>query len=66
MEIIGDFIGDDDGLCESNEDCIYAPNWGATTIHKATAPSRTEPYQEPPSMHTLLMAHKLKNKKNLP
>jgi len=29
MEIIGDFIGDDDGLCESNESCIYAPNWGA-------------------------------------
>lgn len=28
-EIIGDFVGDDDGLCESNEDCIYSPNLGA-------------------------------------
>jgi hypothetical protein len=29
MEIIGDEIGDDNGLCESNEACIYAPNIGA-------------------------------------
>ncbi len=29
MEIIGDEIGDDNGLCESNETCIYTPNIGA-------------------------------------
>ncbi len=29
MEIIGDEIGNDNGLCESNEACIYAPNIGA-------------------------------------
>jgi hypothetical protein len=23
-----DYVGNDDGLCESNEDCIYAPNFG--------------------------------------
>lgn len=29
MEIIFDDIGDDDGLCESNEACIYTPNYGS-------------------------------------
>ena len=29
MEILGDEIGNDNGLCESNEACIYAPNIGA-------------------------------------
>jgi hypothetical protein len=36
IEIVGDavvgtqnMVGDDDGLCESNEACIYAPNFGA-------------------------------------
>lgn len=29
FEIVQDSIGDDDGLCESNEACIYAPNFGA-------------------------------------
>lgn len=29
FEIIDDSIGDDDGLCESNEACIYSPNYGA-------------------------------------
>lgn len=28
-EIYGDSLGDDDGLCESNEACIYQPNFGA-------------------------------------
>lgn len=28
-EIIGDEIGDENGLCESNEACIYSPNFGA-------------------------------------
>lgn len=27
-EIVWDVIGDDDGLCESNEACIYTPNFG--------------------------------------
>jgi hypothetical protein len=34
IEVIGDYtngkmVGDDDGLCESNEACIYSPNYGA-------------------------------------
>ncbi|MBT4761019.1 MAG: hypothetical protein HOO06_04910 [Bdellovibrionaceae bacterium] len=28
-EVVGDLNGDDDGLCESNERCIYTPNIGA-------------------------------------
>lgn len=27
-EILFDFEGDDDGLCENNESCIYSPNFG--------------------------------------
>ncbi len=27
-EVIGDGIGNDNGLCESNETCIYHPNYG--------------------------------------
>ena len=29
LEIYGDGIGDDDGLCETDEACIYGPNIGA-------------------------------------
>lgn len=32
-EIFNDNIGDDDGLCESNEDCLYNPNYGAYQGH---------------------------------
>lgn len=32
-EIIGDGIGNDDGLCESNESCVYTPNFGAYQGH---------------------------------
>jgi|GEM_PF-6988723 len=28
MEIFGDFAGNDNGLCESNEDCLYYPHIG--------------------------------------
>ena len=28
-ELLDDGIGDDDGLCESNERCVYSPNFGA-------------------------------------
>ena len=28
-EVIGDELGDEDGLCESSEACIYSPNLGA-------------------------------------
>lgn len=28
-EIVGDYVGDENGLCESGEACIYAPNFGA-------------------------------------
>ena len=33
FEIVGDEIGDDNGLCESNESCIYSPNPGAYQGH---------------------------------
>jgi hypothetical protein len=33
QEIIFDDTGDDDGLCESNEACIYSPNIGAYQGH---------------------------------
>jgi hypothetical protein len=33
LEILGDEIGDDDGLCESSEACIYSPNFGAYQGH---------------------------------
>ncbi len=33
VERIGDGIGNDDGFCESNEDCIYTPNIGAYQGH---------------------------------
>ena len=29
LEVPLDGIGDDDGLCESSETCIYSPNFGA-------------------------------------
>jgi hypothetical protein len=29
LEVLDDGIGDDDGLCESSEACIYSPNFGA-------------------------------------
>ena len=32
-EIITDTTGDNDGLCESNEACIYSPNFGAYQGH---------------------------------
>lgn len=33
VEIIGDFIGNDNGLCESNETCLYTPNIGSYQGH---------------------------------
>ena len=33
VELIGDGIGDDDGLCESDEACLYTPNLGAYQGH---------------------------------
>ena len=38
-EILGDFIGDEDGLCESNESCIYTPNIGAYQGHGSIIPA---------------------------
>ena len=32
-EILLDYIGDEDGLCESNETCLYTPNFGAYQGH---------------------------------
>lgn len=33
IEILGDQTGDEDGLCESSEDCIYTPNIGPYQGH---------------------------------
>ena len=32
-ELIGDFVGNDNGLCESNETCLATPNIGAYQGH---------------------------------
>ena len=46
VEIIGDIdaddrIGDDDGLCESGEDCVYTPNIGSYQGHDGLSGSYT-------------------------
>lgn len=33
IEVVGDQSGNENGLCESNEVCIYAPNYGAYQGH---------------------------------
>ena len=33
IELMLDGVGDDDGLCESNERCLYTPNFGAYQGH---------------------------------
>ncbi len=33
IEVMGDSIGNDNGLCESNEDCLYTPNFGTYQGH---------------------------------
>lgn len=33
LERFNDGLGDDDGLCESNEACVYSPNFGAYQGH---------------------------------
>ena len=33
IEVVGDYVGDEDGLCESNENCVYTPNVGAYQGH---------------------------------
>ncbi|MEL6216718.1 MAG: hypothetical protein AAFQ99_13720, partial [Pseudomonadota bacterium] len=38
IERIGDAMGDDDGLCESGEGCIYTPNIGAYQGHGNLVP----------------------------
>ncbi len=35
IEVMGDGIGNDNGLCESNETCVFAPNIGAYQGHGA-------------------------------
>ncbi len=46
FEIIGDFEGNDNGLCESNEACVYAPNWGAYQGHGAYTSNGTCQFQD--------------------
>jgi cysteine-rich repeat protein len=33
IEILADGVGDEDGLCESSETCVYAPNFGGYQGH---------------------------------
>jgi hypothetical protein len=33
VEILGDDVGDEDGLCEDSEACLYTPNFGAYQGH---------------------------------
>ncbi|HLV22220.1 MAG TPA: hypothetical protein VKZ49_15110 [Polyangiaceae bacterium] len=33
LELLGDGIGNDNGLCESNETCVFTPNFGAYQGH---------------------------------
>jgi hypothetical protein len=35
VELLLDTVGDDDGLCESGEGCLYTPNFGAYQGHGA-------------------------------
>jgi hypothetical protein len=41
VEIIGDEIGNENGLCESNEACVLSPNIGAYQGHGAFLPPTT-------------------------
>jgi hypothetical protein len=40
-ELPGDGVGNENGLCESNETCIYMPNIGAYQGHGALVPAGT-------------------------
>jgi hypothetical protein len=39
VEITGDLIGNDNGLCESNEDCLYSPNLGGYQGQRELVPA---------------------------
>jgi hypothetical protein len=39
VEIFADGVGNDNGICESNEDCMYTPNIGAYQGHSKDATS---------------------------
>ncbi|MDX1957367.1 MAG: hypothetical protein SFU98_02285 [Leptospiraceae bacterium] len=39
VEIFGDGVGNENGICESNEECIYAPNIGAYQGHGNLVPA---------------------------
>ncbi|KPJ96460.1 MAG: hypothetical protein AMJ53_00655 [Gammaproteobacteria bacterium SG8_11] len=41
IEIFGDEIGNDNGLCESNETCLYTPNIGSYQGHGTLIPAGT-------------------------
>ncbi len=45
MEIIGDSTGNENGLCESNEACIYSPNFGFYQGHGDYASNGTCTFQ---------------------
>lgn len=40
-EILGDWKGNDDGLCQAQEECVYTPNIGAYQGHGKLVPAST-------------------------
>ncbi|MBI2605046.1 MAG: hypothetical protein HYW49_03090 [Deltaproteobacteria bacterium] len=36
VEIIGDGIGNENGLCETGDNCLYTPNFGAYQGHDSS------------------------------
>jgi hypothetical protein len=41
VEILNDGVGDEDGLCEANERCLFTPNMGAYQGHGNIIPAQT-------------------------
>lgn len=40
-EVVGDYSGNEDGICNSNEVCLYSPNYGYYQGHGSTAEACT-------------------------
>lgn len=59
VEIIGDFVGDEDGLCESNEGCVYTPNVGAYQGHGEITGADYCAFQNGTVSNVYMMAHPL-------
>lgn len=42
VEIFGDGVGNENGICESNEECLYTPNIGAYQGHSSDSTNTTK------------------------